>query len=319
MLYFKWVLPILMTQEIKQPHKISSLKTLLFLLVFGSLLYLILLFKSSIILRPPGDNQTAFFIINFSVAIPEIIIWWIAFFSSWRLKTYSTLIKQSKDGQAMAYLADGLILLSLYIVLLCVSNSFIALFKKSDNLHTAILLENYLPLAVALMSAIVLLKAALIFNSLVSKKIEKKSLILIYCLFAVFSLLLALHLLQINPDRLYDDHIPRFILGRNALLITYLIPQIILWSMDLFASLSIANYSRNIKGSLYKNKIKNLYIGILIILICIFFAQVLMLTNLSFSKFSLALIAVYGLLLLGGYGFTYIYKVAASLDKIEKI
>src|SRR5260221_7255730 len=52
-----------------------------------------------------------------SVAVPLIIIWLLALYSTWRLKEYSNRIKGYHDGTAFEKLASGMQLLAVYLPL----------------------------------------------------------------------------------------------------------------------------------------------------------------------------------------------------------
>ncbi|HET8992124.1 MAG TPA: hypothetical protein VFN31_03785 [Candidatus Saccharimonadales bacterium] len=289
------------------------------LLLILCITYISLIYRDSIILRPSGNARAELLFISITVAVPEIIIWSIAILSSVKLKSYSRLIANSKDGRAMNYLADALFLMSAYIVLICSAYSITVLFKGSINLNKIVLLENYMPLAVALASAVLLALSARNFNLLIRRRISKVTTIVCSSIYLIVMAIFTWQFAGTHTKALTDDSIPRFVSSVKTLVYLYLLPQIILWALGLYACLNIAHYSRCVNGKIYKSLLADLYKGVLIVFICIFGAQVLMLTNFDLSKLSLQLILVYGLLLLGTVGFGLIYKGTNKLTKIEKI
>ena len=103
----------------------------------------------------------------------------------------------------------------------------------------------------------------------------------------------------------------------HVLMFTYALPYVVLWWLAAYACIGLLNYSRLIKGAIYRPLFHKLASGIIIVFIATFIAQLLVITHLTMEKFSPLLIIVYLLLMLSVYGFILIYQGAASLHQIE--
>jgi hypothetical protein len=293
---------------------------LLYLFIFClCLAYSLVIFKDANILRNIKESKNLFFVINFSIAIPEMIIWAVAFTSSFKLKLYSNRIIDSKEGLAMRYLSDSLLLMTIYIVMICIASNVSYLFINSASLKTMILLENYLPLSIGLASAGLLLLASRQFTQLASSKISKTNKFFRLILFLTFSGLLLWHFRELKPGMLHGGIVPRFVLPDTALLFSYVLPQILIWAIGIHACFKLANYTYNVKGVIYKNLLNNLYKGVIMLFICIYLSQILVISALSLNHINLSLILIYLLLIIGGSGFLLVYKGTNNLTKLERI
>jgi hypothetical protein len=168
-------------------------------------------------------------------------------------------------------------------------------------------------------SSVFLLLAGRHFNSLVKLSMSRLKAISIAALFIILTGLFTWHFIEINPGSIVQNGMPKFISSDTVLVATYVLPLIIVWAIGLFACICINNYSSHVKGSIYKKMLASLYKGVLIVFVCTFLAQMFILSNLNINGFSLGLVLVYGLLLVGGLGFTYIYKGSGDLSKLESV
>lgn len=299
--------------------RVRSISPFHFLLVALALGYVYLLYRSAGVLKTAHQSKELLFVINLTIAIPEIAIWSVALISAQKVKQYALTIKASKDGEAFVYLADALLLVAIYIILICTATSIISLFNKTSNLDTIILLENYFPLFIGLASSVLLLFSGREFTKIVPIKVPRFKIILMAILFIAVTALFAWHFYSINPNNMPKNGTPKFVSPRGTLMLAYVLPQIVIWAIGLLACFGIANYSFFVRGAIYKKLLSNLYKGVLIVFVCIFLAQLFILSSVSLNKFSFGLILIYGLLILGGLGFTLIYKGASLLTKLEKI
>ena len=78
-----------------------------------------------------SDATRPSFAVLLSIIIPLIITWMLATFGTVRLKTYAHSIIDSKDGRSLNYIADSLLLLLAYIVMLPMINSLLSLVRHT--------------------------------------------------------------------------------------------------------------------------------------------------------------------------------------------
>jgi hypothetical protein len=89
-------------------------------------------------------------VLTLPVAIPYLLIWAVALLGYWRLKTYTESIQGSKDGAAFATIAQGILVLSLWLPVSAVAGG---LFTHIYGLHPSLTanmvqLNNYLNLII---------------------------------------------------------------------------------------------------------------------------------------------------------------------------
>lgn len=289
------------------------------LLALVSVLYVLLMYKDALLFKSHSNGSLKLFLLNITIALPEIAIWTIAMRSAVRFKQYANLIKDSKDGESMTYLADALLLMVIYVIFLTMSPTLIGLFKNSRHLHTAIDIGNYLPLAVAAASSYGLYLGAQVLNQVVPLRLSMLKRILLVIAFILVAGLFAWHFYKIEPKLVPQNGIPRFITPVKETMLIYVLPLICLWGAGLLACLSIGNYAAHTEGAIYKALFRNLCNGIELVFVCTFLAQLFIASNFNLNKFSLALVLVYCLLILATLGFVLIYRGSSSLNRLEVV
>ncbi len=302
------------------PEQKSSLTRLVYpFLAVLTIIYVFIIYKNARLFSSKTSSATEIFVINATVAIPELIIWAMALISSLRFKEYARSIQQTRDGRSMNYLADALVVMSFYVILITSENYVVGLFKNTSNLRTIVSVENYLPLAVALASSGILLIGSLKLNQIVPLKVRLSSRIALATVFIIVVALFSWHFDKSYRNLVPQNGIPRFVLPIHTLLMTYILLHIVMWAIGIAACVNIANYSLHTKGKIYKRLFNNLYKGILLVFICTFVAQLFIISNVNLTKFSLSLVLIYCLLVLAGLGFILIYKGSNDLNLLERI
>jgi hypothetical protein len=109
------------------------------------------------------------------------------------------------------------------------------------------------------------------------------------------------------------------IVPHGLLLFTLIMPYILAWFLGILAIVNLAKYSRQVKGSLYRQALENLVKGIgavifFTIIYQVFVFAVRYLTNISLGA---ALLLVYCILVLYGLGFVFVRKGAKKLMLLE--
>jgi hypothetical protein len=305
----------------REPAKSNwvNLKLIYTALYLLSFVYVLLIWKNAELLKTHDSSFAKLFIINFTIAIPEIVIWFVALRSAVHFKNYASNIRLSKDGQSMNYLADALLMIVFYVILVTTSGQITGLFKNSSSLHTIVQIESYFPIGIALAASVLFFMGSKALNRMVPLRIKTRTLLAISCLFVIVVGLFAWHFYVIEPRLAPQDGVPRFLLPVRTLMFAYILPFIIIWGLGVYACICFANYSVMVKGRIYKELFKNLYRGILLVFICIFLAQLFTVSDTNLNKFSLDLVLVYCLLILASIGFVLIYHGSENLNKLEKI
>lgn len=256
--------------------------------------------------------------IRFTIIIPEIVIWAIAVMSAIRFKHYADSIKDSPDGKAMDYIANALLLLVLYIILLTTMGSVTKLFAHSTYIKPVVFLHNHLPVAAALGSVAFLYLGSRRLNSLIRANMwTPRRISLITVPAVLLFIFFAWEFYRSVPGLESVNGIPRFALPVIALLFTYVLPHIVLWYVGLLACINLAHYAANTPGKLYKSLFFDLYRGILMVYICIFIAQLIIISSVDTTGFNPLLLVIYAILILSTVGYLLVFRGAKQLHKIE--
>jgi hypothetical protein len=288
------------------------------MLAVAAIAYVILIYHNALS-NHGSASSLRLFILSATIALPEIAIWLIAFMGVGRLKRYAASIHGNRDGEALNYVANALLLMALYVVTLTMASTLVAESKGHPFDRAAVVLGNHLPLLIVLASASLLFVGALKLNKLVPLHIAGRQQALTGVLYLAMATAFAANFYHIEPQLLPYNGLPRFVISRGWLMLTYVLPHLITWGLGLYACASIANYAIHTKGAIYKELLRSLSQGVLLVFVCTFLAQLFIISNVSLDKLSVNLVLIYGLLLAGSYGFWLIYKGAENLQKIENI
>lgn len=287
------------------------------LLVVAAAAFVFILYRNAVLFG--GHNDTTEMVINAIIGIPVIMMWTMAFLSAVKLKSSAVAIRKTKDGEGMDRIADALILIAIYVVLITSSHYVVGMFKDSAGLGRVVSIENYLPLFTILVSSILLLDGALVLNRIVTLTIRWRYRLLFIAiwLLAAVSFLWRFH--NVAGMATASGSLPLFVLPVKLLMFTYAIPHVLMWAIGVLACAYIANYSLHVRGSIYRSFLTYLYAGILLVYIGTYISQYFILANLSAKRFSVGLLLVIVLELLGILGFYLIYRGSEKLDRLEKI
>jgi len=294
-----------------QPYVLSGV-------AFLSLVYIFITYRSAAISHE-SVSAKKLFVILCTLALPEIIIWCIATVATLRFKQYAHSIRASADGRAMSLIANALLLMMVYVILLTMAGTMVTLSKNTGHLHLAVTLGDYLPLAVALAAAGYFFAGGLRLNKLVPVRLRLRTRLLLVGTFTVIATLYVWDFHNHVPTLKGHDGIPQFAQSIDVLVYTYAIPYVIVWALGVYACISIANYSRHTKGTIYREMLGNFYRGVLLVFICTFLAQLLVESDINLEHFSFLLFLIYCLLLAAVIGFTLIYHASARLQSLEKV
>jgi hypothetical protein len=303
-----------------QPNSIwRNRRMVLVVLAITSLAYILITYRAAELSHQGNVSALHAFLINCTVALPEIAIWVLATIAALRFKQYAHAIRGSADGKAMNFIANALLLIVGYIILLSVAGAVMMLSKNSSYLNLTVNLGNHLPLAVALVAAAYFCAGALRLNKLVSLRMRQRWQLIITGTFAVIATLYVWDFNNRVPSLHGHEGVPQFVLPVGTLIFTYALPYVIVWALGVYACISIANYARHTKGTIYRELLGNLYRGVLLVFICTFLAQLFVVSDVSLEHFSFLLFLIYCLLLAAVAGFIMIYQASARLNTLENI
>lgn len=303
------------------------------LMVWGFII-LAVIYAAVVLLTPPDSRAISKYhlstssvkIISLSFIVPYVAIWFTALFGYLKFKTYAETIKKAKDGTAMSKVADGLLLLALYMPISAIVNSAGLMISRShpNFLPSATIISNYANLALALAAFYIIYRGSECFLPLLKKyngKLPDENVMV--WLFVVFSTIYAYFTLN-NPARQFPTATTAraaYYLPDWLLFISIVIPSIVMWYLGFKAVLYIRAYSKNIPGATYRHALGYLSSGILVTLLSIISLRLLTSMTAWFDNQALKviLLILYLLLILIASGYVLIAKGAKKLQRIEEV
>ncbi len=264
-------------------------------------------------------------LIKLSVLLPYITIWFAAFYGYAELRKYAHIIKDSRDGQALSTIANGLMIYAVIMPVTAIATT-VTNYLSADHpgaLATGTIIGNYVDLGLACLAMGYIYTGSKSLASIVPRKVNPlfestfRSCFLI--LVSVYS-----YLMLTNPARQFPtSEVKRaaFYLPDLLLALTIILPSVFIWYCGFQAAHFIYTYSKNVSGKLYRSALGYLAIGVLLIILARislrFFASLT--TLFATSTISFVLGVVYVLLVIIAAGFVVLAIGAKKLKKIEEV
>ncbi len=291
------------------------------LLAVSAILLTGLTFRVAMIGNEPSHGTVALFLIKMTVVLPELVIWLLAARSAKRFKRYAMTIKDGADGHDMNFVANGLLWLTGYVVVLCLLSPIqTLLLYGGHNIYAWTALTNHLPIIPALIAAVYVFVGSRGLAGLTRADFwTRRNTIILLVPFVIFMLAFVADF-YLEAPRLQDvNGNLRFALPVQALLFTYVLPHITIWLLGLFSGFNLWWYARHVEGAIYKGLFAQAQRGIVVVFISIFLAQLLICSPYAADNFQLGITLVYVVLLLTVVGYSLIFKGAQQLQNLEDV
>lgn len=254
-----------------------------------------------------------------SIAVGEILVWFVAATVAVKVKNYALSLDGEADGRAINTIANGLLWLVVYIISLSVATDFAAVFYGTSWSSLATMIHNHLPVIFIIISTLFLYKGADSLNRIAPQVIwDSRRIIFGIVLSSILVSIFAWRFYTIAPTLVDGIDRPRFALSASALMFTYVLPHIIVWILGGLACINLANYGMKIKGVLYRKFFQDLYKGLLLIYMCTFFGQALIVTTNS-DNISSNLLPIFAVILLSVYGYWLTFRGTSRLVLLDNL
>jgi hypothetical protein len=268
-----------------------------------------------------GLNHFHIRLLELTLVVPLIMVWFIALWGSLRFKRYAMSIYEAADGRALNTVANGLLLLVSSLAINGVVQVMGKLIAEKVGLEATTIVANYVSVTLSLVAFAVICRGAWRLAALVEFQGVRRSQLYGLAVLVIMGALYA-WLLAHNPDRLTSanpDQITPYYLPDWLLLSTIVLPYIVLWNLGLTAVVAVNSYRRYAKGIIYRNALSRLVAGLSTIILAL---VVLQLTNaigpsLVHLGLSSILSLIYLLLFVYGVGHVLVALGARRLAKIE--
>jgi hypothetical protein len=273
-------------------------------------------------------GEAGIFWLQVAIAFSLLGIWGFALFAATRFNEYAHSIRESADGKAFSYIANGLFFLVGSMVLSTVisttMNYFISLSPEMRAAYMKFftIFRNYETLALSIVAYYLMYAGTKKLLDIAGSKITKKQFIASVLLPLVVLGGLYFVLLFQNEYRTVSDNPninPTYYLSDPLIIATVAIPYVLIWFFGLASGLQALVFSRNVSGIIYKSALRNFTIGILLVIYLGIGLQLLGQVGTVFANTGIVgisvLIAVILGVILAGYG--YIARGARALSKLE--
>ncbi len=299
-------------------------------LVFLALTFVYL--AQSILIRPDAavlqkyhitENQAIF--LTLTIALPYIVIWFIALFGYLRLAAYAALIKDSKDGKAFVAISNGILAVTLWLPISTILSNFATYMHSSHPSATAITVQtsNYINLIIFFAGFFMINEGAQKLLKVIKGRHYSSRQIAINSVFIISSVFY-IYLVLNDPARRFPSgevHLATYYLPDWLIISTIVIPRLIVWFLGVQAVRAILDYSRKVKGSIYRSALGSLAKGLAFVVISSIVLRYFQSLSISLNKLSLnfLLAVVYLLLILISIGYVLIARGSKKLKLIEEL
>lgn len=289
--------------------------------VFFAVVYI----AATLLIAPPKATlqqyhltATSLRLFDLTIIIPIVGIWFAAFYGYARLRTYTELVRRSKDGRHIAKLASGIGILVFGLPISSISKlllDYIAVHNKGFT-ASATIIDNYISLVIPLVAFFVishgtrgLVALSKLRTSRLASHILTIFLIVTGVLYGYFA------------SRPYAHVGENYHLSVGWVLATLVIPYVYAWFLGILAAYEMHLYSRSVSGVLYRKSWDLFAFGFGSIIVVSILIQYLTTVTIQLKslRFSLILSLVYVLLLLLSVGYILMAVGAKKLIKIEEV
>ncbi|MDB5171097.1 MAG: hypothetical protein JWO35_791 [Candidatus Saccharibacteria bacterium] len=259
-----------------------------------------------------------------TIALPYVIIWFIALIGYLRFNSYAETIRGSRDGTAFMTMSQGLLMLALWLPVSAVSSILAAHYYRDHPSSTATLIIaiNYVNIALLFPAFIQMYRGARKLLPLIKTTAASLSQT-VNLVFICFSALYVFLVLEDPARHAATDSttIASYYLPDWLIIISLVIPRLIMWFFGAKAVQYLYLYRNRVKGTLYKAALNNLARGIAGVVLATIVLRCIQSLSSQLGELSLALmlLVIYLLLLLIAIGYVLIFKGAKNLQQIEEL
>jgi len=249
-----------------------------------------------------------------ALLIPYALIWYLSFYAFAKLQEYGKLLKGAKDGFAFRKISIGMGAIAFSLVF----PTTISLIVNDIATHhstfkvASLIINNYLGLFPGMVSFLLLYSGTRSLLNTNKKIIEKLDLRWHIPWFIVFCIVFA----HLAIDNRHQYHLSLWLL-----ILTFIVPYLYGWSVGILSAYDLTLYARTVAGSLYRQAIKRLALGITVVIIASIAIQFINITVAQRIDKSLGTLVLvdYILLIVVAVGLGLMALGTKRLKKIEEI
>ncbi|HSX45929.1 MAG TPA: hypothetical protein VLG27_02905 [Candidatus Saccharimonadia bacterium] len=266
--------------------------------------------------------QTDFII--YALAIPYVAISFISLLGYLGIRDYSKTIRKSHDGEAFHLIANGVLLLALWLPVTAIISMGTSAYADTHRSVVATManFRDYSNLLILLPAFWFVLAGSKKLLGIVRRS-ETSFPQPINLIFISFSAIYTALVLR-NPPKQFPSHVvftDTYYLPEWLVVLTIIIPRLIIWYWGVRAVYNIYLYRKRVKGPIYQRALSRLVSGLVLVLVMLSLLRSTQAVSTRNDHMPLVvvLVAAYVLLLLTGFGYFHIAKGAQGLQRIEEI
>jgi hypothetical protein len=262
--------------------------------------------------------------LELTVILPSALTWFLTFYGYERLRRYSDLIKETKDGRHIATIANGIGVIAYLTPLnIIVYTVFALLIRHHPGLiATQSIIRNYTILLIPLIAFIIIENGAHELSRLTKSRPSRFASRVLILMFIVIGVAYSYLVVKNSDAPLVASNTPQaYYMPDILVLLTLVVPYLYMWFIGMSAVTELLLYQQKIKGIIYKRSwafISRGFIGVIAASIVIQYVTSLT-GKLNRLHLNGLLAVVYVLLILQAVGYVYIALGAKKLQKIEEV
>ncbi len=271
-----------------------------------------------------SDIQLKF--LSLTIIIPDVAIWFAAFYSIVNISRYTEKIKKSPDGKGFAQLVWGIVILGLNLPISSILSRLLSYGAQQETISQAFstIVSTHVSMLFYLFGFFFLYKGSFALVKSVKKAhLSNIQVFVAAGALAIISILYVIATLQ-NPSRavaVAPATVATYYMSDWLIITTIVIPYIIVWALGFYTALFLHTYHQKVGGKIYRASLAKLNRGIIVVIGSSILLQFLTTATTSLSGWGLGalLSLVYILLVVIALGYILIALGAKGLAKLEEV
>jgi hypothetical protein len=262
-------------------------------------------------------HATGLRLLDVTLIIPILIMWFAVFYGYSKLHDYSKLIKGNRDGKPVGALAYGLLALAIGVPAGSIISSTMTIIADHHQgfMPASIIISNYVSVICPLIAFFLINGAARSLSELTKTRpglgVANVVTLIVIALGVVFCDLIT---------RSHKSILTTYHMSYSLVMLTYAIPYMYIWFLGLFAIAEMHVYSKQVAGVIYRRGWNRLMFGLGFIIVVDILLQYLDTLSSWLNGLSLGgvLLVLYVLLIALAAGFIVVALGTKELMKIEE-
>lgn len=295
-------------------------RTFLFFVILAVLYVFI-----SLVVAPPRAtlqkyhmSSTSLRVLNTTVVVPVIAVWFLALYGYQKLHDYSQELNGSKEGAYVKELTTGVLVLAFWLPISSTTSAVLNLAARNhpELLAPATVITNYMSLIFPLVALYFINSAARKLSDLSKLRLAPRNINFMALALIVAGVAYGFLVASAQNDLDAIYHLPM-----PLVLLTLVIPYIFSWFLGLLAVFYLHAYGKSVPGIIFRKSWNWFAFGLVWIIVCLIALQYTTAVSAKLGDMPVGtlLMLTYGLLLLMGLGFAFLAAGAKKLKMIEEV